>query len=213
MALETVGENWLLRTAGKKFSCPQVFSNSELLSHDSLQSRAEDCGKHFQAGHKILKGIPFRAWWLWTPVLFFTWLGKKNQGVQGKEGPYFGKKWAQVGTLWGKRNLELPYLENSFQPVAKLYPHFSPSALQPTLAVLFYVMSNPHTLQIRGGGGKAACGSLCFGAFFKPDIYNFILCGGCTMAKGRGWKVFTGSSINCQQLFVTPVMDHSNQWL
>jgi hypothetical protein len=61
MALETVGENCLLRTAGKESSCPQVFSNSDLLSHDSLQSRAEDCGKHFQAAHKILKGIAFGA--------------------------------------------------------------------------------------------------------------------------------------------------------
>jgi hypothetical protein len=58
-------------------------------------------------------------------VIFYL-ASEKNQGVQGRKGPYFGKKWAQVGTLWGKRNLESPYLENSFQGVADLYPQFFP---------------------------------------------------------------------------------------
>jgi hypothetical protein len=35
-------------------------------------------------------------------VLFFTWLGKKNQGVQGKEGPYFGKNGPNSAHYEGK---------------------------------------------------------------------------------------------------------------
>jgi hypothetical protein len=56
-----------------------------------------------------------------APVLFFTWL-EKMEGSKGTKGIYFGEKWAQVATLWGNRNLKSPYLENSFQRVAKLYP-------------------------------------------------------------------------------------------
>jgi hypothetical protein len=55
MAPETVGDNCVLRTAGKKPSSPQAFSNSDLLSHDSWQSGAEDHGKHFEEGHNIRK--------------------------------------------------------------------------------------------------------------------------------------------------------------
>jgi hypothetical protein len=54
-------------------------------------------------------------------VTRFTWLEKKH-GVQFRKGICFGKTWAQVATLWGKRNLVSSYLENSFQRVAKSYP-------------------------------------------------------------------------------------------
>jgi hypothetical protein len=41
MVPETVGDNCLLRSAGKKPSSLPAFSNSDLLSHDSLQSGTE----------------------------------------------------------------------------------------------------------------------------------------------------------------------------
>jgi hypothetical protein len=161
MALETVGDNCLLRTAGKKPSCPQVFSNSDLLSHNSWQSRAEDYA--FSSSSQNPERNCFPSLMVVSPSVFVYLAREKTQGVQGRERVLIlGKNGPKS---WGKRNLESPYLENSFQRVAKLYPHFSPSDLQPTLAVLLCVMGNPRTLQIRGGG-KAACGSLCFWHFF-----------------------------------------------
>ncbi len=59
----------------------------------------------------------------WGAPVLLVLRGLKNiHGVQGRKGIYFGKTWAQVATLWGKRNLESSYLENSFPRVAKSYP-------------------------------------------------------------------------------------------
>ncbi len=157
MARETVGDNCLLRTAGKKPSCPQVFSNSDLLSHDSQHCRAEDSGKHFSSSSQNPERNCFPSLMVVSPSVIFYLAREKNQGVQGRKGPYFGKKWAQVGTLWGKRiqNRHIWRIASKESPIYIL--NFSPSDLQPTLAVLFYVMGNPPTLQLRGAGEVAVC--------------------------------------------------------
>jgi hypothetical protein len=95
MALETVGDNCLPRTAGKKPSCPQAFSNSDLLSHDSWQSGAEDYGKHFQAAHNIRKILNwFPSLMVVSPSGFFYLARKENMVckvervfILGKNGP------------------------------------------------------------------------------------------------------------------------------
>ncbi len=125
MARKTVGDNCLLiEECWEEAFFLSIFkfigSESQLLA-----IRGRGLRKAFSSRSQHPKTLNwFRSLIVVGPcVTRFTWLEKKKHGVQGRKGIYFGKTWAQVAaTLWGKRNLESSYLENSFQRVAKSYP-------------------------------------------------------------------------------------------
>jgi len=196
MALETGGDNCLQRTAETK-SYPQAFSNSELLSHDSWQSGAEDYGKHFQAAHDIRTSwIGFRAWWLWAPVLFFSWLGKKSKVSKVKRVFILGNNGPKSSHYEGNE-----IIFGEFQRVAKSYPK--------VFCFPFWSLANfgcplvrdgqPDYLQIRGGRETLLVVVNVFWRFlltwkvrFHP-IWRFF-----HEKYGPNWPYFEGKNPCCQ---------------
>ncbi len=115
--------------------------------------------------------------------IFATWQGKKVWKVVVQREFFWGKKWAQVVTLWRRNKLKSPYLENSLPPNYRTYStifFFYFSHIAKFGWVLLCVLANPPSSQIWKKN------SMALSKYFRknflqiwrvwPNIFTKILC-------------------------------------